>query len=274
MQQIINFIIRNKTFLLFLLLFSISVIFTIQTHSYHKSKFINSANFITGGVYNSVNDINKYFDLNTQNKLLIEENNKLKSLLYNRNSNPDFNYIDSLTYDNSYRFTIASVLKNSYSSVKNVLLINKGSKDSIKQDFGVITSKGIVGIIDNTSKHYATVISILNPTSKISAQLKKTNHFGTLTWNSKSPFFTQLFDIPKIAPVKVGDTIVTSGRSAIFPKGIPIGTIYDFKLDAAENYYEINVKLFNDMTSIEHVYIIENVDVEEITNLLNNNLNE
>ncbi len=274
MQQIVNFIIRNKTFLLFLLLFSISLTFTIQTHSYHKSKFINSANFLTGGIYNSVNDISSYFDLKTQNALLTEENNRLKSLLYNSTEQNDSIQLDSSLLNSPYHFETANVIRNNYSSSNNILLLNKGSKDSIKEDFGVITTKGIVGIIDNTSKNYSTIISILNTTSKISAQLKKTNHYGSLTWNGKSPYFTQLIDIPKIAPVKIGDTIVTSGISSIFPKGIPIGTIHDFKLDITRNYYEINIKLFNDMTNIEHVYIIENKDILEITNLLKNGSNE
>ena len=274
MQQIINFIIRNKTFLLFLLLFSISIIFTIQSHTYHKSKFINSANFLTGGVYNSVNNINRYFNLKSQNDILIEENRTLKSLLYNSKNINDTSFIKQYSNNKSYTFSKAYILKNSYSSTKNVLLINKGSADSIKQDFGVMSSKGLIGIIDNTSKGYATVISILNTTSKISAQLKKTNHFGTLTWNGNSPYQVQLIDIPKIAPVQAGDTIVTSGRSSIFPKGIPIGVISDFELDVAENYYEINIILFNDMTNLEHVYIIENSDMSEINNLLNNRNNE
>lgn len=274
MQQIINFIIRNKTFLLFLLLFTISLTFTIQSHSYHKSKFINSANFLTGGVYNSVSNINRYFNLKSQNDILLQENRELKSVLYSSQNKNDTSFVKHYADNKNYKFSTAHVLKNSYSSTKNVLLINKGASDSIKQDFGVITSKGLVGIIDNTSKGYATVISILNTTSKISAQLKKSNHFGTLTWNGISPYIVQLIDIPKIAPVMVGDTIVTSGRSSIFPKDIPIGVINDFELDAAENYYEINIRLFNDMTNLDHVYIIENIDMAEINNLLNNRNNE
>ncbi|WP_027138583.1 rod shape-determining protein MreC [Gaetbulibacter saemankumensis] len=270
MQQIINFIIRNKTFLFFLLLFSISILFTIQSHSYHKSKFINSANFLTGGVYNSLNSISEYFNLKYQNDLLVEENNRLKSLLYNSESQIDSVFTDSIK-NVLYKFTAANIIRNTYTSTDNILLINKGEKDSIQQDFGVITNLGIVGIIDHTSKNYATTISVLNTTSKISAQLKKSNHFGTLTWNGKDPALAQLIDIPKIAPVIKGDTIVTSGRSSIFPEGIPVGTVDNFKLDLAENYYEIDVKLFNDMTNLEHVYIIENVDAKEINNLINEN---
>lgn len=269
MQQIINFIIRNKTFLVFLLLFLVAIVFTIQSHSYHKSKFINSANFLTGGVYNSVNNISEYFSLKSQNKILTEENNRLKSLLFNAENKTDSTFIDSTTYANKYKLTTAKIIKNSYTATDNVLLVNRGKKDSIKQDFGVITANGIVGIIGENNNNYATVISILNTTSSISASLKKTNHIGSLVWDGKSPNIMQLIDVEKAADVTEGDTIITSGRSSIFPKGIGIGTVTDFRLDEAENYYEINLQLFNDMTNIEHVHIIENKDIEEITNLLN-----
>ncbi|WP_111309228.1 rod shape-determining protein MreC [Confluentibacter sediminis] len=269
MQQIVNFIIRNKTFLLFLLLFSISILFTVQSHSYHKSKFINSANFLTGGVYNSINNISEYFSLKSQNEILAKENNRLKSILYNHKTKRDSSYIDSISFNTSYKFTTANIIKNSYNTVNNVLLVNKGSKNNIKQDFGVITDKGILGIIDQTSKNYATVLSVLNSESNISAQLKNSNQFGTLKWNGKNPKYTQLIDIPKNAILKKGDTIITSGRSSIFPKGVLIGTINDFNLDQSENSYIINIELFNDMTNIEHVYIIENVNLPEIKKLLN-----
>ncbi len=271
MQRIINFIIRNQNFLLFALLFALSVFFTIQSHSYHKSKFINSANFISGGIYNSSNSISQYFGLKEENQVLLEENNRLKSILFNTNvTNIDSSLVDSTSFDSKYRLISASVIKNSYSLTTNKLTINKGVKDGLKEDLGVITSKGIVGILDNLSGNYASIISILNTNSKINAQLKKTNHFGTLEWNTVSSEIVQLVDMPKIAPVNIGDTIVTGGRSTIFPKGIPIGLVTDFKLDAAEDYYTINVKLFNDMTNIGHVYVIENIDAEEIMNLLNN----
>ncbi len=268
MQQIVNFIIRNKIFLLFLLLFSVSLLFTIQSHSYHRSKFINSANFLSGGVYNTSNNISDYFDLKEQNKILQEENNRLKSILFNKEAALDSAYVDSSSFSRKYKFTPAQVIKNSYTQNNNLLTINRGSKDSIKQDLGVITSKGILGIIENTNNDYATVLSVLNTTSRISAQLKKTNHFGSLAWNGLSEKYVQLTEIPEIAPVAKGDTIVTSGRSDIFPKGIPIGTVKDFKLDGAENYYEIEVALFNDMTNIEHVHIIENKDAEIIKTLI------
>ncbi|MEZ4854884.1 MAG: rod shape-determining protein MreC [Gelidibacter sp.] len=268
MQQIINFVIRNKTFLLFLLLFALSLFFTIQSHSYHKSKFINSANVVTGGVYKSANTIGQYFNLKQENEVLLDENKKLRTLLHNMSIDTlSSTFTDSTKFNEHFKFRTAKVYKNSYSLSNNYITINKGKKDSIKIDYGVITSKGIVGIIENTSAHYASVLSILNTRSKINAQLKKTNHIGTLVWNTKSPEFAQLIDISKFAPVQIGDTIITGGQSTIFPKGVLIGTINSYTLDAGGDTYTVNVKLFNDMTNLGHVYVIENLEAEELKSL-------
>lgn len=267
MQQIFNFVIKNKTFLLFLLLFSIALALTIQSHSYHRSKFINSANALTGGVYGTVNSIDKYFDLERENEILSEENKHLREQLFNSKNDSDSSYVDITYSKGKYKVIKAQVYKNSYSMPNNYLTINKGKKDSLQQDFGVITSKGIVGIIDQTSSSYATVLSILNKKSKINAKLKSTSHKGSLTWNGESPQYTQLEDVSNFAPVKIGDTIETGGESTIFPRGIGIGTVDSFKTDISGDTYTLEVKLFNDMTNIGTVYILENLDQKEIKTL-------
>ena len=271
MQQIINFVIRNKVFLLFLFLFGASLGLTIQSHSYHKSKFINSANFLTGGVYESANNISGYFGLKTQNQLLIEENSRLRQQLFSSKDSTvkNISFLDSTSFKGVYEFKSATVINNNYSNTKNYLTINLGENDSIIEDLGVITSNGIVGIIDNTSKNYARVLSILNTKSKINALLKSTNHIGSLTWDGKSPKIAQLEDVENFAPVEVGDTIVTGGQSAIFPKGIPIGSVSNFVLDPSGDTYTITVNLFNDMTSLAHTYVIINRDTAEIKQLEN-----
>ncbi len=268
MQQIINFLIRNKNFFLFLVLFGLSLLFTIQSHSYHKSRFVNSANFLSGGIYSVSNSVGDYFNLKDENIKLQEENNYLRSLVFNSEEKIKSPFVDSVSYQENYFVTPALVYKNSYNRANNVLLINKGKKDSISQDLAVISSKGIIGITDASSTNYTTVLSILNTDIFISAKLKKSNHFGSLRWDTKSNNEVLLSEIPKVAPVKIGDTIVTSGRSAIFPKDIPIGTINTFQLDQAENFYTLTIKLFNDMTSINHVYVIKNNNKKNIDNLL------
>ena len=271
MQQIFNFVIRNKTLLLFLLLFGIALSLTIQSHSYHKSQFINSANSLTGGVYGTVNSIGQYFDLKEQNLILVEENVILREQLLNSSGRNQSLAIDSSFNDQRFEIISAEVYKNSYNSPNNYLTINRGKRDSIQQDFGVITSKGIVGIIDNTSNKFSTILSILSKKSRINAKLKSSNQNGSLTWNTTSPYFAQLEDVSKFAKVKIGDTIVTGGQSAIFPKGIGIGKIESFTTDSTGDTYTIEVRLFNNMTTLQHVYIIINNDSEELKTLENLN---
>jgi len=269
MQQIFNFIIKNSNRLLFLLLLGISLSLTIQSHSFHKSKVISSANFFTGGIYERVNKIDEYFNLKTQNDVLAQENARLKSLLFNTKDTAGIPKIDTIRGVKKTDIIVSKVIRNSYSVFENYLTIDKGSRSGIKPDMGVINSAGIIGIVDDTSENYATVISILNVKSQINAKIKKSNHFGSLIWNGKNTGYVQLIDVPRLASVRKGDTIVTGAQSVIFPENIGIGTIDKIYVDNQTNYYTLNIKLFNDMTSLGHVYVIKNKDKAEIINLEN-----
>ena len=260
MQRLFNFFIKNKTFVLFLLLFSYALSLTIQSHEYHRSKFLNSSNQITGSVYGTFHSITQYFNLKQENRLLLEENNRLKTKVFNQK--------DSIPVDSvlEYKYDLfpSLVYKNSYALPNNYLTLNKGQNDSIKEDYGVITSKGIVGIIDATSKNYSRVLSVLNTNSRVNVKLKKTNYFGTLSWDGKSPEITQLKDIQDLVKLSVGDTVVTSGYSSTFPPNIPVGSVESFDLNDTKDLYIIDVKLFNNMKNLEHVYIIKNTDINEL----------
>ncbi len=267
MQQIFNFIFRNSTRLLFLLLLFVSLFLTIQSHSYHKSRVISSANFLTGNVYEQVNSISEYFHLRDENDILAAENARLKELLFNAKDTSAKIPNDSIRGVDKNQIIVSKVINNSYNAYENYLTINSGAAQGVRPDMGVVNSSGLVGIVDKVSKNYATVISILNIKSQINAKIKKSNHFGSLVWNGKNTGYVQLIDVPRLAAVRRGDTIVTGGQSVIFPPDIAIGTIDKIYTDNITNYYTINVKLFNDMTSLGHVYVIRNKDREEIINL-------
>ncbi len=269
MQQIVSFIIKYKYFLFFLLLELIAVSLTFQNHSYHKSKFVNSANYITGGIYSRINSFKEYTNLKVYNQQLLEENTRLKNMLAKRlkdSSIHSIEVIDTTKYFQKYSYISAKVYKNEYHKKHNFLLINKGSKQGVSTDQGVINSRGIIGITNTISKNYTTVLSILNENSKINVKLLNSLYFGTLQWDAKDYNILQLIDLPIRANIKVGDTITTGGKSTIFPEGIPVGTILNFNKE--NNIYQsINVKLFNDMSAIGPISIITNFDKEEITTL-------
>lgn len=268
MQQIFNFLFKNSILLLFLLLLGISLSLVIQSHSYQRSRFVTSANSVTGYVYEQINSVEQYLSLKDENEKLATENAQLKRLLYNT---PDSTAITATGTNTplaaDYKVFKSRVISNSYNRQENYITINSGSADGIKPDMGVISSLGVVGIVEKTSGRYSTVISILNAKFRLDAKIKKNNHFGTLTWNGKNAGFAQLTDVPRLATVNKGDTIVTGNESTIFPENIPIGTIEKVYVDKRTNYYTIDVRLFNDMTSLGYVYVIENKNREEIIKL-------
>lgn len=267
MQQIFNFIFKNSYRLLFLMLLSIAFILTIQSHSFHRSNAISSANFFTGGVYAQMNKVSEYFHLKSQNELLAHENAQLKALLFNTKDTTKTPTPDSIAGVNKLNIIVSKVINNSYNVHENYLTINSGESSGVQPDMGVVNSNGIVGIVDKTSKNYATVLSVLNIKSQINAKIKKTNHFGSLIWDGKNTGFVQLIDVPRLAALRKGDTIVTGGQSIIFPENINIGTIDKIYTDNETNYYTLSVKLFNDMTNLGYVYIIKSKDREEVKKL-------
>ena len=270
MRLIILFFKRQKDFFIFLILFIISFAFIINANSYQNSKFLRSSNIFSSNIYYLTNGIGTYFNLKHQNDLLVEENANLRQKLTDLQTDK----INSLSGDtnvtfspNRYKVFRAEIIKNSYNLSKNYLLINKGTKDSISQDMGVISPQGIVGIIDKTTNGFASVQSVLNTLSKVSVTLKKSGYYGTLYWDGKEPNIVQFTDLPNITPVAVGDTIVTAGHSNIFPKDIPVGRVKDFYINPHDNSLLINVKLFTDMMNLQYVYVIKNKDQEPIREL-------
>lgn len=276
MQQILSFFFKNKHFLVFLLLQLIAVIFTIQSHSYHRSKFVNSANFITGGIYNKINNIKEFIHLKKENARLAEENVELKILLNLQgitDSTVSTTVIDTTKYYQKYSYIAAKIINNEYRKSNNYLTLNRGSSNGIKSDMGVVNSKGIVGITKSTSKNYSTVLSVLNVNYQINVRLVRSDHFGSLSWDNKDYRTVQLLYLPIQASIKIGDTLITGGKSTIFPEGIAVGTIKSFETNN-NNYENISVTLFNDMSALSYVEIINNLDKKEITDLEENSSHE
>lgn len=266
MQRIINFILNNKNTLLYVLLLIFSIFLTIQNSSYHQARYFNSANWLSGNIYGINASVRGYFNLKEENDELKEENEQLRSRLFNIEPR------DTVEMDSArltYEVLPARVVKNSYAEPDNYITLDRGESDSVLQDMGVITSKGILGIVEKSSSGFASVQSVLNSKSNINAKISNTNYFGSLTWDQSDYQLVQLEDIPRLdpAPMKIGDTIVTGAMSSIFPENIPIGTITDFELNQAGSSYRINVLLFNDMTNLKYVYIIRNRKRAEVLNL-------
>jgi len=270
MQQLVYFFQKFKYFLFFLLLQFIALTLIFNNLNFQKSKYVNSANALTGGLYNKVANISDYFSLKATNTKLLEENTLLRNFLQQKRTlsfSIDSIVIDTIKYHQKYTVTSAKIINNNYVKAFNFLTINKGTAAGLDKEMAVVNGKGIVGFTDNLSINYARIQSILNKNTRINARLKN-GYFGTLKWNGLDYRIVQLIDIPRQAPVKIGDTIETGGKSAIFPEGILIGEVVEINNDNAVDNV-INVKLFNDMSAIGPVYVIKNLQKEEIKFLEN-----
>jgi rod shape-determining protein MreC len=285
MQQIIDFIIRKKDVVVYFLLLTFSLSLVFKTNYFHKSKFIFFSKNIKNYTLKIADNLNSYFNLEKVNSKLVKENLFLKNELEKVEKK---NNIDSLK-NSTFQYKNARVISNNLSSFKNYLVIDKGLKHGLKNEMGVISSQGIVGIINETSNNYSSVMSILNIDTKINAKVKRTSHFGTLEWDGLNSENLLLNDIPKTAKIKVGDSIITGGMSLIFPEGINIGvvskiiktekfndTILNFNIDNQvkianikfrENYLNIEVKLHTDMNNLNNIYVLESLNIEEFKNI-------
>ncbi len=271
MRNLLQLIQRYHFFLLFLLLEVVSVIFVVNNNQQKKQVIISSANAVSGYFYEKFNFISEYFSLREKNRKLAIENARYRnSFIKSYKSNIVIRKeIEDSVYQQQYMYITAKVVNNSVSKQYNYLTLDKGYLDGVKLDMGVISSEGVIGVVRDVSKHYASVISILNRKIGISAKIKKNNYFGSVVWNGDNYQKAILKEIPNHVNVEIGDTIITSGFSAIFPEGIPIGIVAKIDQEPGDNFYKITIDLTANLKNITHVYIVADLFKEERKELEN-----
>ena len=266
MQSIINSIVKNRNLIIYLFLSFVTFNYLYNNSSVHYSGFGKAGTFISGSTSSISSYINSYFNLRQENNKLIEENLELKKYESQFIDKSDKRDVSENKIDKTIS---AKVILNSINKNKNIIVINKGELNGITKEMGVISSKGVVGIIKNITDNYSSIVSLLNTDLKINAVLKNTSTIGSISWNGLDPRIVQLNDIPLSSSIKLGDTIITGGMSFYFPKGIPIGRIENYNNTSLEGYYSIDVSIFSDFSSLSNIYILQRTDNDEIKSLLN-----
>ncbi len=273
MRSIIRFIIKNHFTILFVLIELVSLLFVLNYNSYQRSAFLSSSNAVSGDLYQSYSNGTEYLMLKQINNELAQENAYLRSRLPEsfKASRDYFNLVFDSLSQQEYTYRAAKVINNSVNKRFNYMTLNKGRNHGIDPEMGVISSKGVVGIVKNNSDNYSTVISILNTRLRISAKLKTTGYFGSLEWDGSDYQYVYLNEIPRHAKVNVGDLVVTSGYSTIFPADILIGNVDEVTLNEGESFYRIKVKLSVDFKNLTYVEVIghplknEQIELEKET---------
>jgi rod shape-determining protein MreC len=274
MYGIIEFFKRNYFLLLFAALEFLSFSFVFRNNYYHEAGFFNSANGVAGSIYKIQSGITSYFNLTEINRQLAEENAQMHNVLSKPSDTAGMRKYKSVTrYGQQFNYVLGEVIDNSTNSTDNYITLDIGRKQGISNGMGVISPSGIVGIVVNVSDNYAVVMSLLHKSSQISAMLKKDGTFGTLHWKGTDYRYSTLSQIPMSEKLKAGDTIVTSGFSSLFPKGITIGNIETYETIPEQYFYSIEVRLSTNFKNLRYVYVVSNIMKEEKTELGKNTLN-
>lgn len=262
MRNLLIFISKYNAFFLFVIFEIISFVILVNYNSFQKATYISSSNEITGNFYTKVNQIKGYLSLGTVNDSLSAENARL------RNQLKSSFYIDTLTkhkvndtvYKQQYAYIVAKVINNSTNRRNNYITINRGSKDGITKDMGVICRDGVVGTVVNTTDHLANIQSVLHKSSLVSAMLADTKTICSFKWGDDlDPHKGILFDVSNNTKPRIGEMVVTSGYSSFFPMGIAIGKVNSFNPKEGT----LNIALAVDYAKLDYVYVINNKLAQE-----------
>ncbi|HET8828024.1 MAG TPA: rod shape-determining protein MreC [Pelobium sp.] len=260
MLNLWRFISKYNAFFFLIIYLTISFVLLIRNNDFQRASNFNTSNQIVGSIYQEVNAVNKYLNLNLVNDSLANENVMLRNRL--KSSFLDDSVVTQTVVDTinrvKYEYILAEVVNKSITSRNNYITINRGSKDGIKKGMGVVGSSGIVGIVWNVSENFASIQSVLHEDTRITSSIEGTPYFGPLIWEGKDPGIVTLTDIPNQLDLKLNARVVTSGLGVIFPKGILIGNVLKSGVKGGGSFLDISVKLATNFYALQYVYVIKN----------------
>jgi len=272
MRNLFNFILRNSHWLVAILLVAFSFYLVFAHNSYQRSVYLTSANSVVGWFYAATNNVTSFFHLKKNNAQLLERNAELEKEFYALKAHldsllaPDSMVVQAFVRDSvaspQFDFIPAEVVNLSFSGVNNFITLNKGAAHGIKPDMGVISQQGVVGVVSNVSPNFSVVIPVINPKFRLSAKLKNSENYGSVSWDGKNIRQAQLRELPKHEVFQQGDTVLTS-FSRIFPKNLIIGFVRDIGVSGDDNFNTFNMQLATDFYTLQDVLVIADMLYEE-----------
>ncbi len=270
MRNLLEFLAKYNHWFVFLILEVVSMVLLFQYNSYQGSAWFSSANAVTGKLYEWDANVETFFSLTKVNQELTQRNayleqevQKLSDSLVSVTKDSSIYHRDQFALLRNYRLIPAKVVANSIDKPGNLMTIDKGSADGIHKDMGVISGTGVVGIVYLVAEHYAIVIPVLNTKSNISCMIQNRGYFGYLRWKGGVSDLAYLEEVPRHAHFKLGDYVVTSGYSAVFPPGVRVGRILHVFNSADGLSYRVQLRLSTDFARLRDVCVIEDAAMKE-----------
>lgn len=275
MRNIIDFLARHNHWFLFILLEVLSFVLLFHYNSYQGSVWFSSANAVSGKVFEWNASVTQYFSLVDVNKTLTERNIYLERQVEQLTEQLEKAGRDSTEIERMQTSVLkdcntipAKVVSCSLNKLNNFITIDKGYADGVRKDMGVVCGTGVVGIVYLVSEHYSVLIPVLSSVSNISCTIRSRGYFGYLHWKGGSPEEAYIDDIPRHARFKLGDVIVTSGYSSVFPPGIVVGKIKHVYNSANGLSYRLKITLSTDFGRLRDVCVINDKEMDRKLEIL------
>ncbi|HET9825779.1 MAG TPA: rod shape-determining protein MreC [Chitinophagaceae bacterium] len=272
MRNIFLFIGRYFTFFVFLVFQFLALSFLFRYNKFHHAVGMGMANELTGWMNSKYANVDNYFHLKQESDRIHRVNDSLINLMKNNFLNPDTAtrvVQDTIPYDTlghrrRYMWRDAEVVSNSINSERNYIQINRGSKQGIHDNMGVLNSDlSLVGIVVNTSDNFSQVMSLLHVKNNVNAIMKRSGNAGTISWDGKNPFFLTMTGVPKSDTINRGDTVLTGTYSLSFPPLKIIGTVASIVKDNSSSFYILRIKTAANFQNLQHVFVVENLQGDE-----------
>jgi rod shape-determining protein MreC len=276
MRNIFLFIARFSNLFFFLLLQAGALTMLFRYNKFHEAAYMNVANEATGKVFLRYNGIQTYFSLKKENEKLREQNARLLNMLKVDFSAPDSSLqlitdtirVDSIEQYRKFLFLPAKVIGNSVDAQNNYLTLHRGYNQGVDVNMAVVGPEGVIGKVINVSPNMSVVMSLLHRKNSVVALLKKGSGFGEVIWDGKDPRFVTLTKIPRTIKISKGDTVVTSPYSDIFPAGQVVGYVEEVAEEKATSAYYLKVRTATNFYSIQHAFVVKNLQKSEMDSLL------
>ena len=233
---------------------------------------LGMANELTGWMNSKYSKVDNYFHLNQESDRIHRLNDSLINLLKGNFLNPDTAIrpaqdslpFDTLGHRRRYIWREAQVVSNSVSSERNYIQINRGSKQGIRDNMGVLNSDlSLVGIVVNTSENFSQVMSLLHVKNNVNAIMKRSGNSGTVSWDGKNPLYLTMTGVPASDSIARGDTVLTGTYSLSFPPLKMVGTVESIVKDNSSSFYVLKIKTAANFENLQHVFVVENLQSDE-----------
>ncbi|MCD8185632.1 MAG: rod shape-determining protein MreC [Rikenellaceae bacterium] len=260
MYRFFLFLKKISFLLLFIAIETMALRYFSGSSTYNQAKMINTSNFLLGDLQKGIGGVKHFFSLGRENRRLNEEVAALRERLQWLQETADT--LPETQREYSYYFSTARVVNNSITLLNNYFTLDKGIRDGVETEMAVISNGAIAGYILDCSERFSVAISLLNTDFRTSGRIRGEDYFGSIFWDGIRMDEVVLSEIPKYAPIQIGDTIVTTDYSSYFPPDLLIGTVTGFELING-TYYDARVKLSADMAGLRHVVLIDYLYREE-----------